>query len=214
MNKFSIIIPTMWRSACLHEAIPKYNDCRDIGEIIIIDNDPSKSFDLSAYSKVKVYTKGENIFVNPAWNWGVELSKYRTILANDDVEIADVNVITKLILESDYDIIGLLMKKSDDKARLIPVKSFPSNSYGCFMYVKEYVAIPNDLKMWYGDYILFNAAKKRGCFADCGIHTSPSQTINSDPHYFRYNIGTQDRVMYERLVRDGTIASIYSKRGM
>ena len=30
--------------------------------------------------KIKLITKGHNIFVNPAWNWGVEVSKNENLV--------------------------------------------------------------------------------------------------------------------------------------
>ena len=75
-NKYSIIIPTMWRSELIHQMLPLYDRSEYVGEVIIIDNDPSKMPDLSQFEKVRHYAMKENIYVNPAWNLGVSLANH------------------------------------------------------------------------------------------------------------------------------------------
>lgn len=83
---FSVIIPTMWYSDRIIRNLSNLNDCEWVGEIILIDNNPSLKPKEIPFSKVKYLTKGDNIFVNPSWNWGVEESKYQNIcISNDDV---------------------------------------------------------------------------------------------------------------------------------
>lgn len=85
-NLFSVIIPTMWYSDKINENLSRLNDCDDVGEIILIDNNTSlKPYNLD-YSKLTYLPQEENIFVNPAWNLGVELSVYKNLcISNDDV---------------------------------------------------------------------------------------------------------------------------------
>lgn len=86
---FSIVIPTMWKSNKIFGMLPVYEKSKYVKEIIIIDNNPKKKIDLSEYKKIRYYTKGKNIYVNPSWNWGYALSNYNLILANDDIIIND-----------------------------------------------------------------------------------------------------------------------------
>jgi hypothetical protein len=204
-DKFSIIIPTMWLSDLIHRMLPIYDRSEFVGEIIIIDNDTTKTPTLSQYKKIQYFTKGENIFVNPAWNWGVKLAQFRIILANDDIWIDDVDDIFITILSSDFDIIGTYIAIDDTGKRIEDVtnlRKFPANNYGCFMYVKNYTPIPDELKIWYGDSLQFRTNPKKGRFKNFGIHTNQSTTINSDSGYFRSVIGGNDikivRGMYER----------------
>ena len=68
---YTVIIPTMWVNVTLLEKmICIYNQSNYINEIIIIDNNPIDKIKLD-FKKVKILTKNKNIYVNPAWNWGV-----------------------------------------------------------------------------------------------------------------------------------------------
>jgi hypothetical protein len=198
-NKFSIIIPTMWRSDLIHEMLPIYDNSKFVGEIIIIDNDPTKTPPLSHYNKIKYYTKGENIFVNPAWNWGVLLASYKIILANDDILIENIDAILSATLNSPHDIIGVNIKDQDGITSINTIKRFPANSYGCFMYIKNYMVIPEQLKIWYGDKLLFQHNKLRGIYCGFGIEIQKSTTINSDVKLFRETIGKNDIAEYKKL---------------
>ena len=85
MKNFSVIIPTMWKSDYLLKMIEVYNNSEFISEVIIIDTEPESKMPIDS-DKVSVYTKGENIYVNPAWNMGVSLAKTPfVIIANDDI---------------------------------------------------------------------------------------------------------------------------------
>jgi len=60
--QYSVIIPTMWKSKCLDEMIPLYD--KYVDEIIIIDNNPEEKRKLKS-DKIKILSKGHNIYVNP-----------------------------------------------------------------------------------------------------------------------------------------------------
>lgn len=195
---FSIIIPTMWKSELLMHMLEEYEKEEMVGEVIIIDNAPKSRFDVTRFTKVALYTKGENIYVNPAWNWGVELAKYEIILANDDIEIDDISVVLKLIANSDYDIVGVRIEELGTPF-IRRRKSFPQRSYGSFMYVRHYIPIPEQLKIWYGDRLLFYNSKKRGILREGGFHTKKSTTINSNVRHFRRKIGKQDKIEFHKL---------------
>ena len=190
-NYFSIVIPTMWKSNLLETMINVYDKSEFVKEVIIIDNEPKLSREVLSW-KTRKFTKGKNIFVNPAWNWGAELSNYNLILANDDIFIPDLDGILKLILDSNFDIVGLKTGRANGEMDIIQVEKFPRNSYGCFMYIKNYIKIPEQLKIWYGDRILFYHNKKRGLLINSGLSTQSGTTINSDRNYFRNKIGKND----------------------
>lgn len=77
----------MWYSDKIHENLRRLNECDEVGEVILIDNNTSlKPTDLISYVKVKYITPIKNIYVNPAWNLGVSWSSYNNIcISNDDV---------------------------------------------------------------------------------------------------------------------------------
>lgn len=198
---FSIVIPTMWRSNKIFQMLKVYESSEFVKEVIIIDNDPVNTPDLSAYSKVKRYTRGKNIFVNPAWNWGSALAKYNLILANDDIIINRFDHLMNVIATSEYDILGIKLGNNPSKnIEVEPVYSFPSNSYGVFMFVRNYTYIPEQLRIWYGDNILFNRSAKRGIIVNSSIDTAKSETINSDTALFRDGICANDTRLYNGII--------------
>lgn len=177
---FSVVIPTMWYGTELISMLKKYETSVYVKEIIIIDNNPKDSIDLSMFKKVKIYTKGENIYVNPAWNLGASLAKYELILANDDIIIDNIDTVFNSLCNSDYDIVGVEIKECTQNESIIidTINTFPANSYGCFMYIKNYVYIPEQFKIWYGDNFLFENNIKRGILRRLSIRTNKSTTVN------------------------------------
>ena len=178
-NLFSIIIPTMWKSQHLNKILNLCQKSNLVGEIILIDNDPKNKFNLPNYSKLIYYTENKNIYVNPAWNLGNTLSSNKIILANDDIVIENIDEVLDLINHSDYDIIGINPKKSN-KLEIEKIDEFPSNGYGCFLYVKNYKYIPPIYKIWRGDFIQFQNAKKKGILRTPHIEGDLSLTVNND----------------------------------
>jgi hypothetical protein len=196
-NKFSIVIPTLWKSDKIFTMLDFYEKCLFIEEIIIIDNDPDNSPNLE-YNKVKKYTKGTNILVNPAWNWGRSLSKHKLILANDDIIINDISKILNLLLNTDYDIVGVDTKNYNENIRIDDI-DHRIHGYGVFMYVKNYFYIPEQIKIWYGDDFLFFHNKKRGILRNSGIITTNSETINTNRAFYK-EICKNDRYEYEKII--------------
>lgn len=88
-NKFSVVIPTMWRSNTLFsKSLENLVDERLVGEVIVINNDAPLTPDwpILRHPKVRLLTQAENIKVNPAWNLGVHESRYEQVaIINDDL---------------------------------------------------------------------------------------------------------------------------------
>ena len=199
---FSIIIPTMWKSDKIFRMLPIYQKSEYVKEIIIIDNNPiEKKIKLHNRKKIRYYAQKKNIYVNPSWNLGYTLSEHNLILANDDVIINDFDNVIKLISSTDYDIIGLGIfgNKRERPIRIETINNFPFMGYGYFMYVKEYSHIPKQLKIWYGDKILFDKSKKRGVIRNADIEYDKGKTINSDNQKLRNNVARKDIEIYGSL---------------
>jgi hypothetical protein len=201
-RKFSVIIPTMWRSKNILKMLPKYEESKYIYEVIIIDNDPNNKFDISGFSKIKYYTEGKNIFVNPAWNIGALISNYEILLINDDIIIEDIDSILDVIIESDYDIVGARMGKKTDKFQIKEIDNFPKNNYGSFMYVKNYTYVPYKIKVWFGDDIFFRTSAKRGVLLNAGITSNSSSTVNYLNNSTLNEIYLQDKAYYNDFIKD------------
>lgn len=158
---FSVVIPTIW-------SIPSYTldlvnllvDCKLVDDIIIIDNAVEKYRGNKIYHDDKITYVGmpRNIFVNPAWNLGVNLAKNEhIIISNDDLVIEPTEILEFLLRESkEWDVVGLSPDAYEDTTcDTIHLTDVTKRTYGwgCFMSVKKskWVDIPIDMKIFYGD---------------------------------------------------------------
>lgn len=161
MEKFSIIIPTIWKSEYTMELLERYSKSDYVGEIILIDNAPTKDIIIEKVIHIKEDT---NTYVNPAWNKGVKLSTYDNItISNDDI-LFNVdeyfNYITQLNPFVDYGYIGShsenykLTETTDP--RIEPYTNENELGWGCLFsfHKSKWKDIPNELKIWYGDNLI------------------------------------------------------------
>ena len=96
----TFITPTMWRAPGIFlQALNNYISSDIIDEIIIINNDVNRTPNLWSelrHPKVTMLNMEKNIYVNPAWNIGVDLAKNdKVCLANDDI-LFDMRLINKI----------------------------------------------------------------------------------------------------------------------
>jgi len=137
-----------------------------IKEILIINNRNAYDLELlKEFDKVRVLGNGENMYVNPAWNLGVaEAKEERILIINDDIIISEFKLVMWL-LENKLKpgmIIGFhkdsFSKLKVEKLELLkpPAKYIP-HGFGVFMalYKKDYLVIPNEIKIWGGDTLQF-----------------------------------------------------------
>lgn len=161
MGKFSIVIPTLFKSNRTEKLLTDLIECEYVDEIILIDNRLPLSVD-EITGKIRIISKGENIYVNPAWNWGIELAKNECIaLLNDDINF-DPNIfglITNDVLNQ-YGIIGMgegnyRNKIDEERGPYLDVWQPGVNDWGwgCFIMLnkKDWIDIPDNIKIWYGD---------------------------------------------------------------
>jgi hypothetical protein len=210
MNKYSIVIPTLWKSNRTEQLIRDLNECEFVDEIIIIDNTNTAEWDRT-YRKIRTVSKGENIYVNPAWNWGIELAKNECIaLCNDDINF-DPNifgVITKDILlefgiigQSEFNYKG---KNSDEPILEKWNGKVRDWGWGCLIMFdkKNWIEIPDDIKIWYGDDYIFkcNLAQK-STLKNFNIETEMSTT--SDEHIWNER-KEQDKINYIKHLENAT----------
>ena len=221
MNQISIIIPTLWKAPeKLCQMIKQYSNSPFVEEIILIDNAgegryASLPFD-HLYPKLQELVCDENIFVNPAWNLGVEKSKSDIIaLVNDDLLIDSLTLSVILqkaintLTSTDIQLIGMAESNFSptEKSGLLPtIKNITHKCYGfgTFMLMKKenYVPIPSDLKIWRGDHILLthnHTAELGGVFID----TEMSETIKTDKKFSV--LGRQDVQLYKLKYKNVTL---------
>ena len=163
----------------LEAMMPLYYELAD--EIIIIDNNPKKRFIKD--TRVRYLTKGHNIYVNPAWNWGVsEAHNDYIIIANDDVIIPRLAELMTAFEESNFDIIGSDVRRCHEDKKLQLLVNFQLQwGWGCFMLMRKsaYRQIPEQFKIWFGDNILFLSNVRRGSFGGIRLITAMSETLRN-----------------------------------
>lgn len=179
--KFSVVIPTMWRSERTLPMLKDLDTSDYIEEIIIVDNDTSKCPGLSDISKLIYLPQKKNIYVNPAWNLGVETSSCDHVcILNDDVSF-DVDTAFKAAIRNfkmGHTLVGLHQLSYD----YLDVSEMASSFYGfgCCMFLdkSDWTPIPGQLKIWYGDTWMVNTFSSLA-FIVVEVETDMSTTVKS-----------------------------------
>jgi hypothetical protein len=153
--KFSVIIPTMWCSNLILKLLDVLNDNHMVGEVILIDNDSSKRPpQITPTSKLRIIEQEQNIYVNPAWNLGVELSNYENICISNDDLVWDVNCLPYIKENLHLGIIGQDGKNyyggGEYSLQKIDKRGW---GWGCLLFIDKinWKPIPSTLKVAYGD---------------------------------------------------------------
>lgn len=185
MSSLSVIMPTMWRSKRTESLLEMICESDDVSEVIIIDNDKESRPNIDFNSKVVLLEQEENIFVNPAWNLGVEKSKedYLCII-NDDISISCDNLFKAMLqVLKHIPCVGVhpnSYEYEDEDLALVAGHAI-GRGWGCCIFLdkSKWVPIPDDLKIWFGDnWIVKN-------YKDCAsflypVRTEMSTTSNAD----------------------------------
>ena len=84
----TVVVPTMWRYSPFLDLLKYILKVDVVTECIIINNDNTRTptHPVLTNPKVKLVDFGKNIFVNPAWNYGVQHSSNNIVcILNDDL---------------------------------------------------------------------------------------------------------------------------------
>ena len=216
VEKYSVIVPTMWRIADQFvEFLHVLCDCEAVGEIIIINNDNTKTPENLYHPKIRMFDPGKNTFVNPAWNFGVEQALHERIcIVNDDV-IFDTKLFDRLqyLLTPSVGLYGLHPGIPDFNQVPITDKSIDfvkwthgSHTYGFgslfFCHKESWHPIPDGLDVFFGDNFIFDlqiAMGKSNYFITNLDFKTQFAITTSDP---KLTGGSLDR---ERIIYDTTI---------
>lgn len=169
-----LVIPTLWKHNRFYEEyLKEYINCVDINKIIIVDNDTLNrpNIELLYNSKICLLSFGNNIYVGPAWNKGVEHSSAKIIcLLNDDIFVTnDVFIYVSALDFEDIDIIGnnhiannteiILTELNHDKTKPLGEQCY---GFGSCMFLKKekYTTIPDDFQLLFTDDFLVHNSKK------------------------------------------------------
>ena len=156
----------MWYSDKIYENLRRLNDCDEVGEIILIDNNSSlKPIHLPYRSKLRHLQQERNIYVNPAWNLGVRLSEYEYIcICNDDI-LFDTDIFQFIQPYLNEGIYGMSTENYYNREPETPyeIRSIDHRpwGWGClfFIHKKNYYPIDERLKIASGDDWLIKYTK-------------------------------------------------------
>lgn len=166
----SVIIPTMWRSPFVMDLLEQLENIKSVGEVILIDNEVTKTPDLTRFTKLVYCGNEQNNYVSPSWNQGFNISQYENLcFLNDDIIIPNnvfdlvdgflgpkIGLVGLLsdVYESIVTDVSQLGRAEGIRLSLCTNRNF---GYGCciFMHSSNYREIPEELKIQYGDDFLF-----------------------------------------------------------
>lgn len=189
MKTISVVIPTMWKNNRLIHMIPLYQQCPFINEIIIIDNSNEFHTKNLKRDKVTIYTPEKNIFVNPAWNMGVKLSSSDIVcIINDDISV-DIRIFEYLSKSLPKGIIAGPHKDTFNNPNIQynpSIEKTNSHTYGWGTFItlhkEDWIDIPKELKVFYGDVWLFEYVKKEcRIINNFIIHADMNSTVTTVP---------------------------------
>lgn len=123
------VIPSMWRkSKFTLDALEYYLSIEKITKIIIIDNDFNRRPDsrILKSKKIKIINFGKNIYVNAAWNKGMEnASDDLVCICNDDIRVDELAISLVSEFESiNPDAVDLIGVSNDSKTKCFGISPF------------------------------------------------------------------------------------------
>ncbi len=199
-DKFSVIIPTMWRCPVLFERSLNNLVAHDlVDEIIVIDNDHAAAHDWTVlqHAKIKILVQETNIKVNPAWNLGVATSQNEFVcIANDDI-LFDTRLFERIAPElrkSDSGVYGIISGEAKfghpeltdgniDFIEWSPGKIIHGFGQLMLMRRENWVPIIPELEIYFGDDSTFHSqlVKHRKNYMIANIrYESPYAATSSD----------------------------------
>lgn len=195
MQKIDIVIPTMWRAEGIVENIANYIQCDAVSSVVIIDNDPvnSELDKIPDTPKVRKINHGRNIFVNPAWNEGVSFCQEDILcIVNDDIVVDNklFHIVSDLdLLSRQIDLVGLDLAVSGGTSlsrvaidRAVPLgRQFPGFGACMFLPRARFKAIPDSIKIWFGDDYLAHSNNNVYLLTTPLVKGKMSTTIRSFP---------------------------------
>lgn len=160
MKRFSVVIPTMWRSKRTKYLLDHLCEVDSVGQVIIIDNDTSKTPQLPESKKIKYLPQEKNIYVNPAWNLGIkESSEDNVCILNDDVS-CDWDELFDFMssLKEDKYCIGVhpVSYKYKESGIMLHDSVQIGRGWGTCIFISKthWVDIPDSMKIFCGDLFI------------------------------------------------------------
>lgn len=206
-----IIIPTMWKYPPFWDFAESFLKVDVVSEIFIINNDTSNTpaLDWLQHPKVKIVSFGKNILVNPSWNCGAMGSKSDILCVVNDDFIFDIRVLYKAATFITANMGCLCLSEQIVEDGKVPVKTgniqftpYTGQStwgYGVLFFIHKdnWIDIPPDLLLCYGDNFVFDQCMYRGL-----------QNYMID-ELFHYHAGAQTNSI---ITENGKLDNIYINR--
>lgn len=164
MKTCSVIIPTLWKGCYLIEMLEKLIESNSVQEIILLDNAPDQAQSIPISEKIIHIQNENNLYVNPSWNLGVRLAKADNLLfLSDDVRFDTWYIPLLLDQLEDGTVIGAHPDawKENMSFGFAPLPH-QVHSWGVMFLMRktDWVTIPEEMKIWYGDTWLCAHAKR------------------------------------------------------
>ena len=166
----SVIVPTMWKYPPFLDFLHYVVKLNVIEEVIIINNnvDETPSNEILDHAKIKMLTYGNNIYVNPAWNIGVNQSICDIVcILNDDMQF-DLRLFYKIdeFMTPDMGAIGLctgIVEYGQTPVTTGNIDFEPFTNQNCegfgelmFVHKRHWRDIPAGLDIGFGDNFIFD----------------------------------------------------------
>lgn len=184
MSDFSVVIPTLQRAAELNELVDRCALSPFVREVLVINNArPPLSW---MHPNVHVLQQDANIYVNPAWNLGVQLAEAKYLaLLNDDI-LFDVDALFSIVRRYlRLPFVGVVGPNASCFNREFagnvvarPIRGRRPHGYGVAMFMRRnnYQVVPDSLKIFYGDDWQLNSRRIHLALWDFPIATDMSVT--------------------------------------
>lgn len=165
----TVVVPTMWRYSPFLDFLKYILKVDVVTECIIINNDNTRTPDHSVLNdpKVKLVDFGQNIFVNPAWNYGVQNSSNSIVcILNDDL-IFDLKLFYKMaeFVTPEMGVVGKLAGDvtlgqtalSNGEINIEPFVGQNCQGFGELMFIHKdrWQTIPSELRIGFGEVYVF-----------------------------------------------------------
>ena len=217
----SVIIPTLAKAnqEYFKGTLEKLSACAAVKNVIIMDNTAERVYEKYRAPNKVIIACGENRYVNPAWNYGMELSDTEYyLLLNDDV-ICGADIINECVsvLDADKDFDILLAKtaqetlaeytgneRKNEAAVYVNVPiGFVEGGWFVFGRRAGWRPIPAELHIFFGDNwiydnAVFNSKRKIGKIISNYISHFTSTAVSAEGIYAK-GILEKEGSAYERI---------------
>lgn len=216
----TITIPTMWNFEPFLDFISDLVELNIISKIIIINNNRQKTpqHTVLNHHKINLIDVEKNIYVNPAWNLGVQLSDTEWVCIMNDDLIFDAKIFYKILTLQDSNVgaIGLNSGKIEfgqtpvttGEINFEPYTNQNCQGFGELIFIKKstWVDIPEEIKIAFGDNFIFDSHYFKGrqnyFMSNMFHYHAVSLTSTKIWKEETLNVYNQEKLAYEKIKVD------------